>query len=87
MSSNLLLLFQYSLETVDKILVIFVTIKHIKAWKNELILLLNKFVQEINILLLVEMIACQAIQKLEQLLFVLWNRWNWSLHVASKLLS
>lgn len=65
---------QNSLKTINKILMILIAIKDIKARKHKFIFLLNQLVEKLNIFFVIEMISCEAVYKLKQLLFILWNR-------------
>ena len=76
-----------SLKTINKILMILITIKDIKARKHKFIFLLNELVEILNIFFVIEMISCEAVYKLKQLLFILWNRRHRSFHVRAHLLS
>ena len=67
-------LVQNSLKAVNKIFMIFITVKYIKARKHEFIFLLNQLVQKFDILFVTEVISGEAVDKLKQLLLILWDR-------------
>lgn len=79
-------LLENSLKAINKVLVVLVAIKDIKAGEHELILLLDQFVQELDVLLVSKVIIRERVHKLKQLLFVLWNWRHWPLHEGSELL-
>lgn len=73
MESVLSGLVQDSLKTVNKVFVVFVAFKHVERRQDELILLIDESAEDFNVVLVLEVVVSQAVDKLEQLLLVLWN--------------
>jgi hypothetical protein len=57
-------LVQDPLQTVDQILMVFVTVEYVKTAQDKFIFFLNKFVEELDVLLLREMVASEAVHEL-----------------------
>jgi len=64
-------LLENPLKTIDQVVMILITIENIEAGEDELVLFLNKLVQQINVFFVIEMINRQTVDELKKLLLVL----------------
>lgn len=77
--SSIPTLVQQSLQAIDEAVVILVAIEDVKDSVDELVLLLDESIQQVLIFFIVEVVASQLFNELEQLLFVLRNGRHWPL--------
>lgn len=61
------LFFNYSLETIYKILMILIAVKHVESGKDKFIFLLNQFLEQSNIIWVRKVISSERIDIGEQL--------------------
>jgi len=65
---------------------ILVAVEYVKAWEYKLILLSDKFIEELNVIFVFEVISCQAVHERKELLLVFGNWWKRAIHACHYLL-
>ena len=83
MNSHSLRFVKDPLESVNQVFVILVTFKHVESGQNKFVFILNKFLKQLDIIWISEMVACKTVDVIDEFLLAFWKWTLWSFKVRS----